>query len=117
VFVRIIEIQGWREPPSAGFFAGSGIRTDGVKARPVGDAGGFDPLKYTVEVGLRHGECIVLEALRTPRGQLNLKLRTGSQHGKGTVDSLRGESLAPAYTDPSVWDRFDPATVTLCSNL
>jgi hypothetical protein len=31
------------------------------------------------------------------------------------VPGLDAEALKPAYTDPSVWDSFDPATLTLCS--
>jgi hypothetical protein len=31
------------------------------------------------------------------------------------IRSLNHEALKPAYTDPSVWDSFDPATLTLCS--
>ncbi|HSZ09163.1 MAG TPA: hypothetical protein VK794_11565 [Steroidobacteraceae bacterium] len=31
------------------------------------------------------------------------------------IPGLNHAALAPAYTDPSVWDHFDPATVTLCS--
>jgi hypothetical protein len=31
------------------------------------------------------------------------------------VPGLDAEALRPAYTDASVWDSFDPATITLCS--
>jgi hypothetical protein len=31
------------------------------------------------------------------------------------IPGLDYESLKPAYTDPSVWDNFDPAVLTLCS--
>src|SRR5262252_6382444 len=31
------------------------------------------------------------------------------------IPGLNYELLKPAYTDPSVWDSFDPATLTLCS--
>src|ERR1700716_250774 len=31
------------------------------------------------------------------------------------IPGLDHEALKPAYTDPSVWDSFDPATITLCS--
>jgi hypothetical protein len=31
------------------------------------------------------------------------------------IPGLDYEALKPAYTDPSVWDSFDPATLTLCS--
>jgi hypothetical protein len=31
------------------------------------------------------------------------------------IPSLDTEALKPAYTDPSVWNHFDPATITLCS--
>jgi len=31
------------------------------------------------------------------------------------IPGLDYEALRPAYTDPSVWDNFDPATLTLCS--
>jgi hypothetical protein len=31
------------------------------------------------------------------------------------IPGLNHETLKPAYTDPNVWDNFDPATVTLCS--
>jgi len=31
------------------------------------------------------------------------------------IPGLDYEALKPAYTDPSVWDNFDPALVTLCS--
>ncbi|MGH6784741.1 MAG: hypothetical protein ACREBP_08995, partial [Sphingomicrobium sp.] len=31
------------------------------------------------------------------------------------IPGLDYEALKPAYTDPSVWDNFDPANLTLCS--
>jgi hypothetical protein len=31
------------------------------------------------------------------------------------IPGLDYEALKPAFTDPSVWDNFDPATITLCS--
>src|SRR6202163_4197126 len=31
------------------------------------------------------------------------------------IPGLDYEALSPAYTDPTVWDSFDPATLTLCS--
>src|SRR5438067_6113310 len=31
------------------------------------------------------------------------------------IPGLDYEALKPAYTDPTVWDSFDPATITLCS--
>ena len=31
------------------------------------------------------------------------------------IPGLDYEALKPAYTDPSVWDNFDPASLTLCS--
>jgi len=31
------------------------------------------------------------------------------------IPGLNYEALKPAYTDPSVWDHFDPAVLTLCS--
>src|SRR5471032_1009101 len=31
------------------------------------------------------------------------------------IPGLDYEALKPAYTDPSVWDNFDPACLTLCS--
>jgi hypothetical protein len=31
------------------------------------------------------------------------------------IPGLNYELLKPAYTDPTVWDSFDPATLTLCS--
>jgi hypothetical protein len=31
------------------------------------------------------------------------------------IPGLNYDALKPAYTDPSVWDSFDPATLTLCS--
>jgi hypothetical protein len=31
------------------------------------------------------------------------------------IPGLDYDALKPAYTDPSVWDSFDPATLTLCS--
>src|SRR5471030_221779 len=31
------------------------------------------------------------------------------------IPGLDYELLKPAYTDPTVWDSFDPATITLCS--
>jgi hypothetical protein len=31
------------------------------------------------------------------------------------IPGLSADSLKPAYTDPSVWDNFDPAKLTLCS--
>jgi hypothetical protein len=31
------------------------------------------------------------------------------------IPGLNHNALKPAYTDPNVWDHFDPATVTLCS--
>src|SRR5688572_7545717 len=31
------------------------------------------------------------------------------------IPGLNADALRPAYTDPSVWDSFDPATMTLCS--
>jgi len=31
------------------------------------------------------------------------------------IPGLNHEALKPAYTDPSVWNGFDPATLTLCS--
>ncbi len=31
------------------------------------------------------------------------------------IPGLDYEALKPAYTDPSVWDNFDPAVLTLCS--
>src|SRR6201987_5490907 len=31
------------------------------------------------------------------------------------IPGLDSEALKPAYTDPSVWDSFDPATITLTS--
>ncbi len=31
------------------------------------------------------------------------------------IPGLNHAALAPAYTDPGVWDHFDPATMTLCS--
>src|SRR3954464_13249693 len=31
------------------------------------------------------------------------------------IPGLNYEALKPAYTDPSVWDNFDPANLTLCS--
>jgi hypothetical protein len=31
------------------------------------------------------------------------------------IPGLNAESLKPAYTDPSVWDNFDPGCLTLCS--
>ncbi len=31
------------------------------------------------------------------------------------IPGLNHEALRPAYTDPTVWDLFDPALVTLCS--
>ena len=31
------------------------------------------------------------------------------------IPGLNYEALKPAYTDPSVWDNFDPGSLTLCS--
>src|ERR1700756_2741521 len=31
------------------------------------------------------------------------------------IPGLDYEALKPAYTDPSVWDNFDPGAITLCS--
>lgn len=31
------------------------------------------------------------------------------------IPALDSEALKPAYTDPAVWDNFDPGTLTLCS--
>jgi hypothetical protein len=31
------------------------------------------------------------------------------------IPGLNYDALKPAYTDLSVWDSFDPATLTLCS--
>jgi hypothetical protein len=31
------------------------------------------------------------------------------------IPGLNADSLKPAYTDPSVWDNFDPGKLTLCS--
>jgi hypothetical protein len=31
------------------------------------------------------------------------------------IPGLDGDALKPAYTDPTVWDNFDPAKLTLCS--
>jgi hypothetical protein len=31
------------------------------------------------------------------------------------IPGLNYDALKPAYTDPSVWDSFDPGTITLCS--
>ncbi len=31
------------------------------------------------------------------------------------IPGLNYDALKPAYTDPTVWDNFDPATLTLCS--
>src|SRR3954454_11104096 len=31
------------------------------------------------------------------------------------IPGLDYDALKPAYTDPTVWDSFDPATLTLCS--
>jgi hypothetical protein len=31
------------------------------------------------------------------------------------IPSLDYEALKPAYTDPTVWDNFDPGSITLCS--
>jgi hypothetical protein len=31
------------------------------------------------------------------------------------IPNLNYDALKPAYTDPSVWDSFDPGTITLCS--
>ena len=31
------------------------------------------------------------------------------------IPGLNYDALKPAYTDPGVWDSFDPATLTLCS--
>lgn len=31
------------------------------------------------------------------------------------IPSLNYDALKPAYTDPTVWDSFDPGTITLCS--
>jgi hypothetical protein len=31
------------------------------------------------------------------------------------IPDLNYDALKPAYTDPSVWDNFDPGTLTLCS--
>src|SRR3979409_741982 len=31
------------------------------------------------------------------------------------IPGLNYDALNPAYTDPTVWDSFDPATLTLCS--
>src|SRR4029077_8831741 len=31
------------------------------------------------------------------------------------IPGLDHEALKPAYTDPTVWDNFDPANLTLCS--
>jgi hypothetical protein len=31
------------------------------------------------------------------------------------IPGLNYDALKPAYTDPTVWDSFDPATLTLCS--
>src|SRR6059058_957290 len=31
------------------------------------------------------------------------------------IPGLDYDALKPAYTDPSVWDNFDPASLTLCS--
>jgi len=31
------------------------------------------------------------------------------------IPGLNADSLKPAYTDPSVWDNFDPGCLTLCS--
>ncbi len=31
------------------------------------------------------------------------------------IPGLDYEALKPAYTDPTVWDSFDPATITLNS--
>jgi hypothetical protein len=33
----------------------------------------------------------------------------------GRIPGLDHQALRPAYADPSVWDNFDPATLTLCS--
>ena len=31
------------------------------------------------------------------------------------IPGLNHDALKPAYTDPTVWDNFDPALLTLCS--
>jgi hypothetical protein len=31
------------------------------------------------------------------------------------IPGLNHDALKPAYTDPTVWDSFDPETLTLCS--
>src|SRR5213080_31416 len=31
------------------------------------------------------------------------------------IPGLNHDSLKPAYTDPTVWDNFDPGSITLCS--
>src|SRR5438270_9704071 len=31
------------------------------------------------------------------------------------IPGLNHDSLKPAYTDPTVWDNFDPRSITLCS--
>ena len=31
------------------------------------------------------------------------------------IPGLETDALKPAYTDPTVWDSFDPALITLCS--
>src|SRR5450756_2514209 len=32
-----------------------------------------------------------------------------------SIPGLNYDALKPAYTDPTVWDNFDPACLTLCS--
>lgn len=31
------------------------------------------------------------------------------------IDAIRADNIGAAYTDPTAWDRFDPALMTLCS--
>src|ERR1700678_58832 len=92
MLVWIVEIQGWRETSSTGLLSWSGIHANSIKCRSVRDVSGFDAAKYGLEVDLGNCECVVLEAGRAPRGQLNQKVGTDSENSKGAVHSLLGES-------------------------
>src|SRR5258707_3970368 len=92
MFVRVIEVQSGREAPSTRLFARSVIRSYGVESWPMCNPFRFDPSIDSIELRLRHHECVMLRPRSAPGSQLQQEVRAGTKHGERSVGSLQVES-------------------------